>query len=393
MNASWVAIDLMEFAVRTEDAVQSPEAALEWLRSFRDTLLMEGRNSRPMPWAVELLGMADVKIAKKSIARMQGQIVKIYGADCDVDLECSKKYGEKYEKLKKILADGDIREDSQDIATFGNGSVTESGTSANHYGDAPRREAGEVVNSRESGASEPTTVSRNMRRVPQNEAPAHGFSGGRTAQGTMSRSPEAPAQSGKAYDQEAYQASADGPRQAEDRQSQRAGANAPKGGRTSQSHSATARSSGAMPEDGNPASTAPSNGGSVASLEAQQCLGGGRDPERTFTPSLSPKSSTTDKKAHGEFGNVLLTDDEFAKLQEKTQNAWDLITELDQYIESQGKTKKYKSHYATLLNWSRRKAQEAKPQQRYKNINDINRENCEQIERDLRAMFHPEEVI
>lgn len=148
-----------------------------------------------------------------------------------------------------------------------------------------------------------------------------------------------------------------------------------------------------MPEDGNPASTAPSNGGSVASLEAQQCLGGGRDPERTFTPSLSPKSSTTDKKAHGEFGNVLLTDDEFAKLQEKTQNAWDLITELDQYIESQGKTKKYKSHYATLLNWSRRKAQEAKPQQRYKNINDINRENCEQIERDLRAMFHPEEVI
>jgi hypothetical protein len=99
------------------------------------------------------------------------------------------------------------------------------------------------------------------------------------------------------------------------------------------------------------------------------------------------------KKAHGEFGNVLLTDDEFAKLQEKTPNALDLITELDQYIESQGKTKKYKSHYATLLNWSRRKATEAKQPSRYKNINDINRENCEQIERDLRAMFHPEEVI
>ena len=46
MNASWVAIDLMEFAVRTEDAVQSPEAALEWLRSFRDTLLMEGTPGR-----------------------------------------------------------------------------------------------------------------------------------------------------------------------------------------------------------------------------------------------------------------------------------------------------------------------------------------------------------
>ena len=122
MNASWVAIDLMEFAVRTEDAVQSPEAALEWLRSFRDTLLMEGRNSRPMPWAVELLGMADVKIAKKSIARMQGQIVKIYGKDCDVDLECSKKYGEKYEKLKNILAAAATRE-----------GVDESANGCDHY--------------------------------------------------------------------------------------------------------------------------------------------------------------------------------------------------------------------------------------------------------------------
>ncbi len=51
---------------------------------------------------------------------------------------------------------------------------------------------------------ESATVSKNMRRVPQNEAPAHGFSGGRAAQGTMSRHPEAAAQSGKAYDQVAY---------------------------------------------------------------------------------------------------------------------------------------------------------------------------------------------
>jgi|GEM_PF-5993275 len=36
----------------------------------------------------------------------------------------------------KALADGDIREDSQDIATSGNGSVTESGTSAKTLGEA-----------------------------------------------------------------------------------------------------------------------------------------------------------------------------------------------------------------------------------------------------------------
>lgn len=249
MNASWVAIDLMEFAVRTEDAVQSPEAALEWLRSFRDTLLMEGRNSRPMPWAVELLGMADVKIAKKSIARMQGQIVKIYGKDCDVDLECSKKYGEKYEKLKNIIAAS--TSDGVDEKTIS------------------KKETIEALEQPRAGEVHPESVS--------------------------------------------------------------------------------AKPSPALP-----------------------------------VPA---------KRPHGEFGNVMLTDDEFAKLCEKCQDADSLITELDQYIESQGKTKKYKSHYATLLNWSRRKAHEAKQPSRYKNINDINRENCEQIERDLRAMFHPEEVI
>ncbi|WP_407447811.1 hypothetical protein [Fibrobacter sp.] len=154
----------------------------------------------------------------------------------------------------QFTADGDIREDSQDITTSGNGSVTESGTSANLYGprqakngDAATREGAEVVNSRESGAAGPTTVSRNMRRVPQNEAPAHGFSGGRTAQGTMSCSPEAAAQSGKAYDQEAAKT--------RDTRDDSRGRYAPPS---------------CSPEDGNPAETAPSHGGSVASLEARQ---------------------------------------------------------------------------------------------------------------------------
>mgnify|MGYP007022095014 CR=1 FL=1 len=88
----------------------------------------------------------------------------------------------------------------------------------------------------------------------------------------------------------------------------------------------------------------------------------------------------------------MLTDDEFAKLCEKCADADSLITELDQYIESQGKTKKYKSHYATLLNWSRRKAQESKPQQRYKNINDINQENYEKAMREIEAMCAGEVV-
>lgn len=139
------------------------------------------------------------------------------------------------------------------------------------------------------------------------------------------------------YDQEAAPTSTNGPRQAEARQGQRAGEN------------------------------------SVRRVEKV---------------STSPvRSSGPAKRPHGEFGNVLLTDDEFAKLCEKCDDANSLVTELDQYIESQGKAKKYKSHYATLLNWSRRKAQEAKPKQGYLTSDDISKKNYQESKARLEAMF------
>ena len=341
MNASWVAIDLMEFAVRTEDAVQSPEAALEWLRSFRDTLLMEGRNSRPMPWAVELLGMADVKIAKKSIARMQGQIVKIYGKDCDVDLECSRKYGEKYEKIKKILA-----------AAATSDGVGESTTGCNHSQVAPTRKAGEFESdSGDAGNLKSATACNH-------------------------------------YDQETDQVSASSPAGA--------GVNLD----STQTNKRPDASSGNAEGVNSHGSPITRNGSrdtrtsatSGQTIEAPLRPGAGEVPPESASAKPSPALPVPSKRPHGEFGNVMLTDDEFAKLTEKLPNVWDLITELDQYIESQGKTKKYKSHYATLLNWSRRKAQEAKPQQRYKNINDINQENYEKAMREIEAMCAGEAV-
>jgi hypothetical protein len=147
----------------------------------------------------------------------------------------------------------------------------------------------------------------------------------------MSRSPEAAAQSGKDYDQEPYQVSTD-----EDRQSQRAGGNSLRVAKVSTS------------------------------------------PARSAGPA---------KHQHGEFGNVMLTTDEYIKLCEKCQDADSLITELDQYIESQGKARKYKSHYATLLNWSRRKAQEAKPKQGYMTSDDISKKNYQESKARLEAMF------
>lgn len=143
----------------------------------------------------------------------------------------------------QFTADASTREGEDEHDHRGNTGTLESSTSANNYGDAATREGAEVVNSRESGAAVPTTVSRNMRRVPQNEAPAHGFSGGRTAQGTLSRSPEAAAQSGK-----------DSAKTRDTREDSR-GRYAPPS---------------CSPEDGIPAETAPSHGGSVASLEARQ---------------------------------------------------------------------------------------------------------------------------
>lgn len=155
-----------------------------------------------------------------------------------------------------FTADGDTREDS--LALQDGSAITRNETrsidalepSANHYatrqaknGDAATRE----------GADESSTVSRNMRRVPQNGAPAHGFSGGRTAQGTMSRSPEAAAQSGKASALDSLP----------DKDGQSA-----KTRDTSESCRYAPPS--CSPEDGNPAETAPSHGGSVASLEARE---------------------------------------------------------------------------------------------------------------------------
>ena len=61
------------------------------------------------------------------------------------------------------------------------------------------------------------------------------------------------------------------------------------------------------------------------------------------------------KHKHGEYANVLLTDEELAKLQK--QFGRDLpayIERLSGYIASTGK--KYKSHYATIRNWVKRDA-------------------------------------
>lgn len=232
MSASWVSIDLMDFAVQTEAAVQSPEAALKWLRSFRDTLLMGGRNVHPMPWAVELMRLADLKIVKKTVARMEGHARKMGGEGCNVENECEKRYGARYTELKKKLsADATTREDVE---------------------------------------NEP-------------------------------------------------------------------------------------------------------DGSDAANMESRT--------------SADTKPAEPAKNTYGEFGNVKMTTAEFEKFvqAEGAERANALIEELSSYLASSGK--RYKSHYATLLNWGRRKDKESEPKKRYLTTEEISQRNIEESERQMKAIL------
>lgn len=78
-------------------------------------------------------------------------------------------------------------------------------------------------------------------------------------------------------------------------------------------------------------------------------------------PVEKPKKQET-KHKYGSFNNVLLTDDEYAKLEAKFSDLKDRIERLSLYISSSGKS--YKSHYATILSWAK-KDDEDKPKSDY----------------------------
>ena len=63
------------------------------------------------------------------------------------------------------------------------------------------------------------------------------------------------------------------------------------------------------------------------------------------------KEKINKKEKYGQFENVLLTDDEYQKLKEQFVDYEEKIENLSGYIASKGD--KYKSHYATILNWAR----------------------------------------
>ncbi len=68
------------------------------------------------------------------------------------------------------------------------------------------------------------------------------------------------------------------------------------------------------------------------------------------------------KHRHGQYDNVLLTDEDMEKLQQEFPDDWQWrIENLSEYIASTGKG--YKNHLATIRNWARRNEKPPKPKE------------------------------
>ncbi len=90
-------------------------------------------------------------------------------------------------------------------------------------------------------------------------------------------------------------------------------------------------------------------------------MGHKRDTSGTQNDSLpitnnkEYKNIRIESRKHGPYENVLLTDDDFQKLQAEFPTDWQVrITRLSEYMASTGK--KYKNHLATIRSWARRDA-------------------------------------
>ena len=306
-----VYIDTDELVFQLHSVSDDAQKALEWVRSFRDTLMFGARIANPLPFAMECMAMSEGFSASGVLGKLRAaarkrlndegieatpesidaEIVRTQGADAVREIMA------KIERANSLKAE--IRRRKFTAAAATRDGVDVSTTGCNH--SCPDASSGNA----EGVVTDGSPITRNVSRAVCTSAPS---------------------------------------------------------------------------------------GQTIDTAETLDKSGAGEVPPENLSAKPSPALPVPAKAAYGEFGNVLLTDDEFAKLCGKCADADALITELDQYIESQGKTKKYKSHYATLLNWSRRKAQEAKPQQRYKNINDINQENYEKAMREIEAMCAGESV-
>lgn len=89
---------------------------------------------------------------------------------------------------------------------------------------------------------------------------------------------------------------------------------------------------------------------------------------KSFINNFLNLSNKLDKKQYGDFGNVMLSDDQFEKLVEEFPNDYEeRIQKLDDYVQSKGV--KYKDHLATIRTWARKEGYKIQKKVEYKEIN------------------------
>lgn len=87
------------------------------------------------------------------------------------------------------------------------------------------------------------------------------------------------------------------------------------------------------------------------------------EAEEDIDIDKNKKKNNISKHKHGEYQNVLLSDDEFEKLKNEYPDINDRIERLSEYIASTGK--KYKSHYATIRAWARKEKPEKQEEPKF----------------------------
>ena len=91
----------------------------------------------------------------------------------------------------------------------------------------------------------------------------------------------------------------------------------------------------------------------VSTLDTQVRLGKDRDRIEVGEDSIEEAPPKATRHKYGMYENVLLTDEEYEKLQDEFPHDYsDRIERLSEYIASTGK--KYKSHLATIRSWARK---------------------------------------
>ena len=87
--------------------------------------------------------------------------------------------------------------------------------------------------------------------------------------------------------------------------------------------------------------------------------------------SRNPSTKKT-KHKHGEYNNVLLTDDELEKLKAAFPDSWEIkIQNFSEGLELKGY--QYKSHYLAILNWDKREKEQAQKNKGYIDYSDTSR--------------------